>query len=62
MAKLIVYSRHYKATLDSKEYCWHIGSYYLIIEAIDKNWKMLVPREAISYIIEEKEPERKQVA
>jgi len=53
MARLIVMSKAYKATLDSREYIWSLGLKWLKIEKIDGSQRMLIPREAIEYIIEE---------
>jgi hypothetical protein len=60
MARLIVDSKRYKATLDSKDYDWFESLHWLVIEHKNRRTKMMIPIAAINYIaiLEDEESEK----
>jgi hypothetical protein len=60
MARLIVDSKRYKATLDSKDYDWFESLSWLVIEHKNRRTKMKIPIAAINYIaiLEDEESEK----
>jgi hypothetical protein len=52
MARLIVDSRGYKNSLDSKDYTWLIGRMWLILINNKTGEKLYIPIEAINYLYE----------
>jgi hypothetical protein len=52
MARLVVDSRGYKNSLDSKDYMWLIGRRWVILIKKKNGEKFYIPIEAINYLYE----------
>jgi hypothetical protein len=52
MAKLVVDSRGYRNTLDSKNYTWLVGDKFLTIIKNNGKERLYIPLEAINYLWE----------
>jgi hypothetical protein len=52
MARLVVDSRGYKNSLDSKDYMWLIGRRWVILIKKKNGEKLYIPIEAVNYLYE----------